>query len=250
MPLYFDQLRETLDPEKTVWENVIPHGGDTVFVNGMAKHIISYLQDFLFTSDRAHCPVKQLSGGERNRLMLAKLFTQPANALVFDEPTNDLDIETLELLEEILNDYSGTALIVSHDREFLNNVVTGMLVFEGHGVFKDYIGGYDDWQSEAQKRFVAPEKKVLSAPEKSLFGSAGSVKLTFKEKRELESLPEIIDQLESEHETINMQMADPAFFQKMGFVTETKKRIETIQQELALHYQRWEELEVKMSQGR
>ncbi|HAJ79034.1 MAG TPA: ABC transporter ATP-binding protein, partial [Fibrobacteres bacterium] len=152
MPLYFDQLREALDPEKTLWENVASHGGDTVIINGRPKHIISYLQDFLFTSDRAKCPVKQLSGGERNRLMLAKMFTQPANVLVLDEPTNDLDIETLELLEELLTDYKGTVLVVSHDREFLNNIVTATLAFEGNGKFKEYVGGYDDWQEQIKKQ--------------------------------------------------------------------------------------------------
>jgi ABC transport system ATP-binding/permease protein len=243
-PLYFDQLRRALDTEKTVWENVVPLGGDTVLVNGVSKHIISYLQDFLFTSDRAHCPAKQLSGGERNRLMLAKMFTQSANVLVFDEPTNDLDIETLELLEEILIDFSGTALIVSHDREFLNNVVTDSLVYEGNGIFKDYVGGFDDWQERLQKQNfpVSPEKSALpSLPSPKV--QALQKKPTFKEKRELDALPNLIDQLEREHETINLQMADPAFYRKSGFITETKKRIESIRQELAAHYKRWEELE-------
>jgi ABC transport system ATP-binding/permease protein len=242
-PLYFDQLREVLDPDKTVWENVLPHGGDTVFVNGLPKHIISYLQDFLFTSDRANCPVKQLSGGERNRLMLAKMFTQPANVLVFDEPTNDLDIETLELLEEILTDYKGTVLIVSHDREFLNNVVTATLVFEGNGEFKEYIGGYDDWQHLVEQKAVPPAIKDPRPAKSPLISPAGPKKLSFKEKRELEALPGLIEQLEKEHEEINLQMADPALYQKAGFITETKKRIETIQIELAEHYRRWEELE-------
>jgi ATP-binding cassette subfamily F protein uup len=250
-PLYFDQLREVLDPDKTVWENVLPHGGDTVFVNGLPKHVISYLQDFLFTSDRANCPVKQLSGGERNRLMLAKMFTRPANVLVLDEPTNDLDIETLELLEEILTDYKGTALVVSHDREFLNNVVTSTLVFEGNGVFKDYIGGFDDWQAQKELRNKASSlplvKKGLRQSQSPLNSRSVIKKLSFKEKRELESLPERIEQLEKEHEEINMQMADPAFYQKTGFVTETKKRIEAIQGELAGHYKRWEELDGKIS---
>jgi ATPase components of ABC transporters with duplicated ATPase domains len=243
-PLYFDQLRERLDPDKTVWENILPHGGDTVFVNGMPKHIISYLQDFLFTSDRANCPVKQLSGGERNRLMLAKMFTQPANVLVFDEPTNDLDIETLELLEEILTDYKGTVLIVSHDREFLNNVVTATLVFEGNGEFKEYIGGYDDWQHQVEQKAVPPAIKGPRPEKSSLISQAGPKKLSFKEKRELESLPERIEELEKEHEAINLQMADPAFYQKTGFITETKKRIGIIEKELAEHYKRWEELEL------
>ena len=242
-PLYFDKLREALDPDKTVWENVLPLGGDTVFVNGLPKHVISYLQDFLFTSDRANCPVRQLSGGERNRLMLAKMFTQTANVLVFDEPTNDLDIETLELLEEILIDYKGTVLIVSHDREFLNNVVTASLVFEGNGEFKEYIGGYDDWQHQVEQNAPPPAEKGQRPIKSSLRSPAGPKKLSFKEKRELEALPKRIEQLEKEHEKINMQMADPAFYQQAGFVTETKKRIEAIQSELTGHYKRWEELE-------
>lgn len=242
-PLYFDQLREKLDPDKTVWENVLPLGGDTVFLDGKPKHIISYLQDFLFTSDRANCPVKQLSGGERNRLMLAKMFTRPANVLVLDEPTNDLDIETLELLEEILTGYRGTVLIVSHDREFLNNIVTTTLVFEGNGVFKEYIGGFDDWQAQKELNRL-PQAKKSTRPEKgSLISQTGPKKLSFNQKRELEELPGRIEDLEKEHETINLQMADPALYQKTGFVTETKKRIEIIQTELIELYKRWEELE-------
>ena len=176
--------------------------------------------------------------------MLAKMFTQPANVLVFDEPTNDLDIETLELLEEILIDYKGTVLIVSHDREFLNNVVTATLVFEGNGEFKEYIGGYDDWQHQVEQKAVPTAIKGPRPEKSSLTSQAGPKKLSFKEKRELESLPERIEELEKEHEAINLQMADPAFYQKIGFVTETKKRIGIIEKELIEHYKRWEELEL------
>jgi ATP-binding cassette subfamily F protein uup len=241
-PAYFDQLRETLSPEKSVWENVVPGGHDTVTINGSPRHVISYLRDFLFSADRAHCPAKQLSGGECNRLMLARLFTQPANLLVFDEPTNDLDAETLELLEELLLDYAGTVLCVSHDREFLNNIVTSTLVFEGNGVIKEYIGGYDDWQRmKAAAEPVADVK--LAMPEKSRPPiPPAQKKLSFRETRELESLPSLIEQREREHGELNGQMADPAFFSKPGFITSAKERIAAIDKELMAAYARWEEL--------
>jgi ATP-binding cassette subfamily F protein uup len=245
-PAYSDQLREVLAPDKTVWENVAPGGADTVFVNGVAKHVISYLQDFLFTSDRAKCPVKQLSGGERNRLMLARMFTQPANVLVFDEPTNDLDTETLELLEEILLDFKGTVIVVSHDREFLNNVVTQTLAFEGNATVKEYVGGYDDWERQRKK----PAKAVPKVPSASMKkGPAtpceqqGPKKLSFKENRELESLPDRIEQLERDLEQLNSQMADPAFYGKPGFVTAARIRAAGIGKELHGLYARWQELE-------
>jgi ATP-binding cassette subfamily F protein uup len=243
-PAYFDQRRETLIPENTVWENVVPGGHDTVVINGVPRHVISYLRDFLFPADRAHCQVMQLSGGECNRLMLARLFTQPANILVFDEPTNDLDTETLELLEELLLDYAGTVLCVSHDREFLNNIVTSTLVFEGNGLVKEYIGGYDDWQR--MKALAGPvENAGAVAPEKSRPPENRPLmpkKLSFRETRERESLPSLIEQLEREHGAINAQMADPAFFCKPGFINAAKERIATIDQELAAAYKRWEEL--------
>lgn len=243
-PVYFDQLREVLDPSKTVWENVAPGGADTVFVNGAPKHVISYLQDFLFTSDRAKCPVKQLSGGERNRLMLARLFTQKSNVLVFDEPTNDLDTETLELLEEILLAYMGTVLVVSHDREFLNNVVTATLVFEGNGVVKEYVGGYDDWQA-AKAATKAASKPMPVAPEKQVVRESDAAeikKLSFKEKRELEALPALIEQLEEEHRQLGLQMADPQCYAKHGFIAASKTRLAEIDNSLAEAYGRWEEL--------
>ncbi len=244
-PVYFDQLREVLSPEKTVWENVVPGGGDTVYVNGAPRHVISYLQDFLFTADRAKCPVKQLSGGERNRLMLARLFTQPANVLVFDEPTNDLDAETLELLEEAILNFTGAVLVVSHDREFLNNVVTSTLVFEGNGRVKEYIGGYDDWLH--MKEQAEPAVKAPPALEKKLSRTAVESrqtvkKLSFKEARELDSLPERIENLENKLEELNLQMADPAYFQKPGFITLSKDRIASLQADLEAAYSRWEEL--------
>ena len=243
-PVYFDQLRGALLLEKTVWENVIPGGGDTVVINGSPKHIISYLQDFLFTSDRAKCPVKQLSGGERNRLMLARLFMQPANVLVFDEPTNDLDAETLELLEDILLGFTGAILVVSHDREFLNNIVTSTLVFEGRGKVKEYVGGYDDWQR--MKEQAEPAPKAPPAFDKKQSRPALSPqtvkKLSFREARELESLSSRIEQLENDLKELNLQMADPAYFQKPGFITSSKDRITSIEIELKAAYDRWEEL--------
>jgi ATP-binding cassette subfamily F protein uup len=243
-PVYFDQLREVLDPQKTVWENVAPGGGDTVFVNGAAKHVIAYLQDFLFTSDRAKCPVSQLSGGERNRLMLARLFTQASNLLVFDEPTNDLDTETLELLEEILFSYAGTVLVVSHDREFLNNVVTATLVFEGNGIVKEYIGDFDDWQrmkAHAPTAEKARPPTVVRRPAAPV-NVQEVKKLSYKESRELETLPAAIEQLEQEHQDLSLKMADPAWYGKPGFITLTKERLSRIDSELGNAYRRWEEL--------
>jgi ATP-binding cassette subfamily F protein uup len=244
VPAYFDQLRHGISPEKTLWENVVPGGHDTITVNGVSRHIISYLRDFLFSADRAHCPAKQLSGGECNRLMLARLFTQPANLLVFDEPTNDLDTETLELLEELLLEYTGTVLCVSHDREFLNNIVTSTLVFEGNGAVREYIGGYDDWQrmKAAAGPVVNAKPVTLEKPRQTATLPRAQKKLSFKETRELESLPSLIDALEQEHGALNGQMADPAFFSKPGFVTSAKERIATIDRDLAAAYQRWEEL--------
>jgi ABC transport system ATP-binding/permease protein len=247
-PVYFDQLREELDPGKTVWENVAPGGGDTVFVNGAPKHVVAYLQDFLFTSDRATCPLAQLSGGERNRLMLARLFTRASNVLVFDEPTNDLDTETLELIEEVLLAYQGTVLVVSHDREFLNNVVTATLVFEGKGIVKEYAGGYDDWQAAkaatlpaGQPRPAAPVTKPAPLP-----GLEENRKLSFKENQELDSLPLLIDLLEQEHNELSLQMADPAWFRKPGFITLTKERLAHIDNDLSVAYRRWEELSERL----
>jgi ATP-binding cassette subfamily F protein uup len=249
-PVYFDQLREVLQPEKTVWENVAPGGGDTVFVNGQPRHVISYLQDYLFTSDRAKSPVKQLSGGERNRLLLARLFTQPSNLLVFDEPTNDLDTETLELLEEILLDYKGTVLVVSHDREFLNNVVTATLVFEGKGIVTEYIGGFDDWEKYMLERRTAGQAastavKRMEPPRPARQKLPDRKKLSFREKQELAMLPARIEELERETELLNRQMADQAYFEKPGFVPQARQRIAAIAAELDETYKRWEALETR-----
>jgi ATP-binding cassette subfamily F protein uup len=247
IPVYFDQLREVLDPEKTVWENVAPGGGDTVFVNGIPKHVVSYLQDFLFTTERVKSPVKQLSGGEKNRLVLARMFTQPSNVLVLDEPTNDLDTDTLELLEELLSEYKGTVLAVSHDREFLNNLVTSTLVFDQDGSVKEFVGGYDDWERQRDERVAQEQKTALPVQSQKIDKpkNQGVRKLSYKEKSALENLPKKIEDLELELHELNMQLSDPVFFQKPGFVTEAKKQIAKIESELEESFRLWEELEGK-----
>ncbi len=248
LPLYFDQLRTGIDPEKTVWENVVPTGGDTVFINGKPRHAISYLQDFLFTSDRAKTLVKKLSGGERHRLLLARLFTVPSNLLVFDEPTNDLDTETLELLEEVLLDYQGTLIVVSHDREFLNNVVTSALIFRPGHTVKEFIGGYDDWQRQLTAADIKPaaatviKKTKTPAPD----NAEAARKLTFKETQELKTLPAHIESLENEQREILQQLTDIERCRQPGFVAQSKSRLATITAELATTYARWEELEAQL----
>jgi ATP-binding cassette subfamily F protein uup len=241
--IYFDQLREQLDLDKTVLENV-GEGNDTLLINGKSRHVIGYLQDFLFTPERARTPVHILSGGERNRLLLAKLFARPANVLVMDEPTNDLDTETLELLEELLLEYSGTLLLVSHDREFLNNVVTSTLVFEGEGRVQEYVGGYDDWLRQSKATAAAASPAPLPAQDKQRDRMVRPRKLTFKEERELEALPERIGELEGEQEKLHLTLADPEFYRSAGTeVVRLNARLAEIEQELAQAYCRWEELE-------
>lgn len=242
---YFDQLRSVLDEEKNVIDNVAD-GHERIEINGQSKHIISYLQDFLFTPDRTRQPVKALSGGERNRLLLARLFARPANVLVMDEPTNDLDVETLELLEEILMDYKGTLLLVSHDRAFINNVVTSTLVFEGNARVNEYVGGYDDWLLQRSKQvtdeIIAP--KPAAEKPKSATDDIKPKKLSYKDQRELEQLPLQIESLETELDELQNQMAAPEFYQQDGaIIAETRGRLEQLQQELAGYYERWEELE-------
>jgi len=244
---YLDQHRAQLDDEKTVQDNVA-NGSDQVTVNGIQRHIIGYLQDFLFAPARARSPVKVLSGGERNRLLLAKLFTQPSNVLVLDEPTNDLDMETLDLLEELLMDYPGTVLLVSHDRAFINNVVTNTLVFEGDGQVNEYVGGYDDWlrQSKNKKEATAPVAQARTEEKKTAPASPKEKprKLTFKEQKEIEALPQRIEALDTEQQQILATMGDPAFYKESGNkVASTKARLETVEKELAAAYKRWDELE-------
>ncbi|MBU1869798.1 MAG: ATP-binding cassette domain-containing protein [Candidatus Omnitrophica bacterium] len=241
---YYDQLREQLDEEKTVAEN-LNGTSETIIINGKPKHILGYLQDFLFAPDRSRTQVKVLSGGERNRLFLARLFSKPSNVLVMDEPTNDLDIETLELLEELLLEYSGTLLLVSHDREFLNNVVTSTFALEGGGIIKEYPGGYDDWLS--QRQVVLPPELVKNKVKKEPIIKEKPVirrKLTFKERRELEGLPVEIEKLEEEQQGFYRQLTDYAFYQRAPKeVNLAKTRSEELSEELQKAYQRWEHLE-------
>ncbi len=240
--LYMDQLREQLDPQKSVAENV-GEGNDTVVIGGKSRHIIGYLQDFLFSPERARSPVSILSGGERNRLLLAKLFTKPGNLLVLDEPTNDLDAETLELLEDLLVEYSGTLLLVSHDRDFLNNVVGSTLALNPDGTIKETVGGYDDWLREQQTAAPSPAPPK-PAQEKGKPQKERPRKLSFKEERELEALPERITALEEEQQQLHTTLADPEFYKTAGnAVAGLNARLETLEQELLAAYTRWEELE-------
>jgi ATP-binding cassette subfamily F protein uup len=243
LPVYFDQQRDQLDAEKTVIDN-LGDGSEFIEINGRNRHIIGYLGDFLFTPDRARSPVSILSGGERNRLLLAKLFARPSNVLVLDEPTNDLDIETLELLEELLMEYKGTVFVVSHDRAFLNNVVTSSLVFEGQGRVQEYAGGYDDWlrQGGAHQEKVTPVKKEKKGRVKAT--PTGPRKLTFKETRELEELPARIETLEQEQNLLFETMADESLYRDVGnAAARAAARLGELEQLLAEAYSRWEELE-------
>ncbi|TWT83974.1 ABC transporter ATP-binding protein uup [Planctomycetes bacterium CA13] len=244
---YFDQLRDTLDPERTVEENV-GNGADRIQIGDKTKHIIGYLQDFLFTPERIRTQVKFLSGGERNRVLLAKLMTQPANVIVLDEPTNDLDAETLEMLEDQLVEFSGTVLMVSHDRTFLNNVVSSTIVFEEDGV-NEYVGGYDEWQAAVQRRneqlSETPEpakKKLTPAAEQQT--KPETKKLSYKEQRELAELPARIESLEAAIEKLHQTMADPGFYQSEGAkIAEATNKLAELDQHLANAFARWEELE-------
>jgi ABC transport system ATP-binding/permease protein len=242
---YFDQLRAQLDNSKTVWENVVPHG-DTVFFNGGTKHIISYLQDFLFTPERAKTSIVNLSGGERNRLLLAKLFTQTSNFLVLDEPTNDLDAETLELLEELLIDFSGTLLLISHDREFLNNVVTSIYAFEENGSVKEFFGGYDDWLRQSQSLTI-DEKSTANLSKKEIYQqekkARRKIKLSFNDAKELKSLPAKIEKMEAEIAALQAKMSEPDFYKNVEEVKKSNTQLKTIQSDLAKAYTRWQELE-------
>jgi ATP-binding cassette subfamily F protein uup len=243
---YFDQYRATLDEEASVIDNVA-QGSDRVTVNGRNTHAIGYLQDFLFTPDRARQPVKSLSGGERNRLLLARLFTQPANLLVLDEPTNDLDADTLDLLEELLIDYTGTVLVVSHDRAFLNNLVTSVLAFEGGGQVNEYVGGYDDWvrQRPAPAALApSPAKPAADKPAPAKPAPARPKKLSYKEQKELESLPASIEKLEADIAALNTEMGKPEFYQQpKDAITQSQARLAEMEQALETAYARWEELE-------
>jgi ATP-binding cassette subfamily F protein uup len=238
---YFDQLRDQLDDNRTIRQNVTD-GNEIIEFNGKSKHVIGHLQDFLFTPDRADEKVSVLSGGEKNRLMLAKLFAKPFNLLIMDEPTNDLDLETVELLEELLIEYDGTLLVVSHDREFLNNVVTSTIAFEGNGVVREYAGGYDDW---LRQRTVV--KEVKDKPVQREKKPAERTKMTFKEKKEFETIPDDIAAKEKRKEELVALIHDPEFYQQQAHkAAEVNKEIESIDADLEALFDRWMELEEKM----
>jgi ATP-binding cassette subfamily F protein uup len=244
----FDQLRAQLDEQKTVRENIAA-GNDFIIFNGQKRHVISHLQDFLFSPERCRTPVYVLSGGEKNRLMLARLFTKPANVLVLDEPTNDLDAETLELLEELIFEYQGTLLLVSHDRAFLNNVVTSTIVFEGNGQAAEYPGGYDDWLSQR------PHSAAQRPPEKSgrktvreKPGACPSRKLGYMQERELRDLPQKIEALELKQKDLFATLSDPLFYKKeKDEIAGVKSDLDCVEREIETAYHRWEELETTKS---
>ncbi len=250
---YFDQLRSQLREEKTLAENLAGEGADTVFVGGKTRHVISYLGDFLFTPDRARSTVSMLSGGERNRLLLAKIFLKPANVLVLDEPTNDLDLETLDLLEELLGDFDGTVILVSHDREFLDDVTTSLVVFEGDGRLREFVGDYDAWKKEHLAELSAknvpatkPEKRaaaVADVPATATKNPPAKKKLSYKETRELEALPQKIDALETEQKTLSEKLNDADFYRDPAAVRDVNARLAAIEDELMSALERWEELE-------
>jgi ATP-binding cassette subfamily F protein uup len=248
---YFDQLRAQLNPSLSVCDN-LAGGRERIEIAGSSQYVLGYLKDFLFEPERARQPVSALSGGERNRLLLAKLFTLPANLLVLDEPTNDLDAETLELLEERLHEFDGTLLIVSHDRELLDNLVTSTLVFEAPGQVVEYVGGYQDWLR--QRQASTPEQRARQdSSNKAETASKPpakrtSTKLGYKDQRELDALPAQIEALEQEQQTLEQQLADPSLYQRsdaQAKVAEASARLEAVKQELTDRYARWELLEEK-----
>jgi len=244
---YFDQQRESLDPAASIMDNVTAGSGDMIDIGGRPRHVSGYLRDFLFPPERLLAPVSMLSGGERNRLLLAKLFAKPSNLLVMDEPTNDLDAETLDLLEELVADYAGTLLLVSHDREFLDNVVTSTLVFEGAGRIGEYVGGYSDAVRQRQARADAasakPRLKKAVRPSDDA-GASKPRKLSYKEQRELDALPAAIERLEAEQAALQTLLGDPAFFQNQpNEARDTTERWRRIAEELEAAYARWEMLE-------
>ncbi len=252
---YFDQMRAQLNEEASLADTIAP-GSDWVEINGQRKHVMSYLGDFLFAPERARSPVKSLSGGERNRLLLARLFAKPANCLVLDEPTNDLDIDTLELLEELLTDYAGTVFLVSHDRTFLDNVVTQVIVSEGQGMWREYVGGYSDWErvkATAASAPAAPAAAARASPAKAQDASASAqgasgkkVKLSYKEQRELEELPQLIASLEDEQSAITAQLNAPDFYKtNPADGRRMNARYAEIEDLLLDALERWERLEAR-----
>jgi ATP-binding cassette subfamily F protein uup len=262
--VYFDQQRQQLDPDKSVLDN-LNLGTDYVTINGKSRHVMGYLQDFLFSPQRAQSPVRALSGGEQNRLLLAQLFTKPANFLILDEPTNDLDVESLELLEELVTDFDGTIVLVSHDREFLDNIVTSVWVFDDdsseQGTIHEYVGGYSDWYNQYQQRQqdnALPEKERNESGKTSTAESgdvqtsgttqsAAPKKLSYKEQRELEELPIRIEQLETEKAELEQHMTQSGFYQQdEQTIKDSLQRLDNINQQLDHAYQAWERLESRV----
>jgi ATP-binding cassette subfamily F protein uup len=249
---YFDQLRTALDPSKTVVD-LIGEGREQITINGKSKHVISYLSDFLFTPQRSRSPVKALSGGERARVLLARLFSKPANLLVLDEPTNDLDIETLELLEELLLQFEGTLLLVSHDRKFLDNVVTSTLSFEGKGLVREYVGGYSDWlrqsnpkihPGQAGKSTARGKSEPMPSSKAAVLATGNRKKLSYKLQRELDQLPGEIDRLESHQQELARKMSTPGFYDRdADSVRKVANDLKQTETALEQCYQRWAELE-------
>jgi ATP-binding cassette subfamily F protein uup len=246
LPAYFDQQRDQLDPDKSIMDNVTGGSGETITLDGRARHVSGYLRDFLFPPERLHAPVSMLSGGERNRLLLARLFAKPSNLLVMDEPTNDLDAETLDLLEEMVADYAGTLLLVSHDRAFLDNVVTSTLVFEGAGRVNEYVGGYSDWLR--QRRAVAAQSRPPPAraavPAAARTPAPMPRKLSYKEQRELEGMPESIQRLEAEQTRLTKAVGDPDLYRRdPGEAAAAAQRLRAVELDLEAAFARWEALE-------
>ncbi len=246
-PAYFDQQRDSLDPTASIMDNVTGGSGETVTIDGQVRHVSAYLRDFLFPAERLHAPVTMLSGGERNRLLLAKLFAKPSNLLIMDEPTNDLDVDTLDLLEELVAEYSGTLLLVSHDRAFLDNVVTSTLVFEGEGLLNDYVGGYSDWLK--QRRRPKPEPTPPATPVSAQVPAAqpmprNAKKLSYKDQRELATMPDRIAGLEAEKVRIELKLSDPALFRNSpDEAAATSKQLVELAAQLESEYGRWDALE-------
>ncbi|MFZ9036421.1 MAG: ATP-binding cassette domain-containing protein, partial [Francisellaceae bacterium] len=237
---YFDQLRSQLDLQSSVLLNVT-EGSDFIILNEQKIHAIGYLERFLFSPERAQSPVSSLSGGEKNRLLLAKLLSKPSNILVLDEPTNDLDIETLEVLEEMLSQYKGTILLVSHDRQFLDNVVTSTMAFEGNGIIKEYVGGFSDWLT--QRPIELSREEIEKPSPKTAIKTARKPKLSFKQKRQLEDLPDEIENIEAQLETLQQQMGDPAFYQQSkSQILDAQTQLETLNKTLQDKYELWESL--------
>ena len=248
---YFDQQRDQLKLDESVMDNVVD-SGDFVTVNGQPRHVTSYLRDFLFRPEQLKTPARALSGGERNRLLLARLFAKPANLLVMDEPTNDLDIDTLELLEEFVANFPGTLLLVSHDRTFLDNVVTELLVLDGSGRIQEFVGGYSDYaryreQRQANERAAATQK-TSTPPTVQQTTAKKSPKLSYKDQRELDFLPKKLETLEAEQSTLQLTISDPQFYSRpQNEVQQALKRIAELTQEIEQTYARWSELDAMLA---